>query len=368
MKRLVRIIKETNTAAISGGIRGLGNVTGDPAIADEHVSGYISDNQAYTEKLKGNITNGLYGFEEKDDEWSMSQKEVKTMKRIFHKSFKTLREEIANVAGSGEIAGLGVTPPDKPANWGEPGVSNKKQKKPSVLRRPPPLNEERRNEIEQNFKLDRDTKLQDIIDDFNEPPHEAYDAGDGKHFIHVWNHPHPDNPSVMERTTIFTNKQTGHTNARIDSRVIPSQHDDREELHHDMLTRGRTGGPKGFVADAYHMLMNGRAGKYAIINHGSAYVDPSGQIHLANSSRSKGAHGMIKRLKDKYEGVIHSIYDPKTGDLREPQSGGFVATTKMANDPKLNPLTKHAAQAIPQTMLDPEHRGPQNKPIWVNKK
>lgn len=288
------------------------------------------------------------------------------------KTFRTLREEIANVAGSGEIAGLGVTPSDKPANWGEPGVSKKiqrkLQRKPSVLRRTPPLNEERRNEIEQDFKLHKDTKLQDIIDDFGEPPHETYDAGDGKHFIHVWNHPHPDNPSVMERTTIFTDKQTGHTNAQIDSRVIPSQHDDREELHHNILTRGRTGGPKGFVVDAYHMLMNGRAGKYAILNHGGTYVKSSGEVKLTNSSRSKGAHGMIKRLKDKYEGVIHSIYDPKTGDLREPQSGGFVATTKMANDPKLDQLTKHAAEAIPQTMLDPDHRGPQNKPIWVNKK
>lgn len=46
----------------------------------------------------------------------------------------------ANAAGSGSIAGLGVTPAGKPANWGEPPVSKQAQRKHKyrILRRAPP--------------------------------------------------------------------------------------------------------------------------------------------------------------------------------------------------------------------------------------
>ena len=51
----------------------------------------------------------------------------------------------ANAAGGGAIAGIGVTAVGKPANWAEPGVSKKNQKKQtSILRRKAPnlINEE----------------------------------------------------------------------------------------------------------------------------------------------------------------------------------------------------------------------------------
>ena len=45
----------------------------------------------------------------------------------------------ANAAGGGAIAGIGVTTAGKPANWAEPGISKKNQKKQTdVLRRKPP--------------------------------------------------------------------------------------------------------------------------------------------------------------------------------------------------------------------------------------
>ena len=44
-----------------------------------------------------------------------------------------------NNSGSGNIAAMGVTPPGKPANWGEPGVSKKAQKRhTNILRRKAP--------------------------------------------------------------------------------------------------------------------------------------------------------------------------------------------------------------------------------------
>jgi hypothetical protein len=49
-------------------------------------------------------------------------------------------EAPVNNAGGGNIAGLGVGSPDKPANWGEPGVSKRNQQKhgTNVLKRDPP--------------------------------------------------------------------------------------------------------------------------------------------------------------------------------------------------------------------------------------
>ena len=44
-----------------------------------------------------------------------------------------------NNAGAGNIAAMGVTPPGKPANWGEPGVSkNAQNKHTKILRRKAP--------------------------------------------------------------------------------------------------------------------------------------------------------------------------------------------------------------------------------------
>jgi hypothetical protein len=45
----------------------------------------------------------------------------------------------ANAAGGGQVAGIGVTTAGKPANWAEPGISKKNQKKQTdILRRKPP--------------------------------------------------------------------------------------------------------------------------------------------------------------------------------------------------------------------------------------
>jgi hypothetical protein len=44
-----------------------------------------------------------------------------------------------NSAGGGGVASIGINPAGKPANWGEPGISKKAQKKQtSVLRRKAP--------------------------------------------------------------------------------------------------------------------------------------------------------------------------------------------------------------------------------------
>lgn len=74
MKNFKEILKETN---VSGGIgiRGLGNVTGEPAIDDDNVSNYIQNNQDYTNQLKSNMTDGMYGV--MDDNWWMDKKEIK---------------------------------------------------------------------------------------------------------------------------------------------------------------------------------------------------------------------------------------------------------------------------------------------------
>lgn len=260
MKTLKQIIKETNTT--SGlGIRGLGNVTGDPKVPEGSASHYIVSNQQFTQQLQGNMTANLYGIT--SDNWWMEKPDMKkyhaktgkvskvalkegsdhdhyeaiddvhvnlenrnhaideygygplnpnennqefwkqkaklwktttqeAMKSrcgncaAFNKSkeivnkisselgpagkvitekadlgfcemfhFKCaaartcdawlmngpIKEEIANAIGTGGIAGAGVTPPDKPANWGEPPVSLAVQKKHKtrILRRKSPI-------------------------------------------------------------------------------------------------------------------------------------------------------------------------------------------------------------------------------------
>jgi hypothetical protein len=46
---------------------------------------------------------------------------------------KVSEDAPVNNAGGGNIAGIGVPNPSKPANWGEPGVS--KKKKPLIGKR-----------------------------------------------------------------------------------------------------------------------------------------------------------------------------------------------------------------------------------------
>jgi hypothetical protein len=288
------------------------------------------------------------------------------------KKFKTLREEIANSVGSGAIPGVGVNPPDKPANWGEPGVSKKKQKEiqdnqTSVVMRRKAIFEERRNNISTGDKMPEDTHFDDFISDFGRKPDITHDAGDGKHLIHIFNEKHPDIPGATERTTLFTDRKTGHVNAHIESRVLQSEHNPDEELHSNLFTRGREGGPKGFVAHAYYMLMNGKSGKYAIFNHGGVYANSNGKIKLTNSSRSEGAHAMSLHMRtnpEKFPGIVYNIHDPKTGISREAGEGGYVSTRNMSG-----PLADYAERQIPQTLISPEHRDPlPEKPLWTNKK
>lgn len=285
------------------------------------------------------------------------------------KSFKTLREEIANVAGSGEIAGMGVTPPDKPANWGEPGVSRKKQKElqknPSVLRRNPPLNEEFRNRIGEIHKLPRDYHFQNAIDDNGRRPHRSYPAtGDGTHHIHVWEYDHPVIQGAKFRMTSWVNRGTGLVDAQVQSVVRPSSEPD-EELHSDLVTLGREGGPKGFVGKAYRDMMNGKTGnheghKYGILIHGDVKLKPnSKEIMLSPGSRSEGAAKMSSRLAREHKGVVRSIVDPKNPDAaREYGTGGHVASREMLGKPHMGGLVDYLSDQIPITHLDPKHRDP----------
>lgn len=95
MKKLKDILKETNFA--SGlAIRGLGNVSGEPAVDGEMVSNYISNNLDYTEQLKSNMTNGLYG--QMDDNWWMNRKEMKGFTKtgnIKGLAFKPITNKVA---------------------------------------------------------------------------------------------------------------------------------------------------------------------------------------------------------------------------------------------------------------------------------
>lgn len=68
------------------------------------------------------------------------------MKKYFYRRNQIKEDAPVNSIGSGAIAGAGISPPDKPSNWGEPGVTKKQQKKRTrILRRKQPImeNEER---------------------------------------------------------------------------------------------------------------------------------------------------------------------------------------------------------------------------------
>lgn len=288
------------------------------------------------------------------------------------KTFRTLREEIANVAGSGEIAGLGVTPPDKPANWGEPGVSRKKQKelqrKPSVLRRTPPLNEEFRNQMNEGHKLPKDYHFQDVISDYGRPPDRSYPAkGDGTHHIHVWERIHPNIKGAKFRTTVWIDRGSGLVNAHVQSIVRPSSEPD-EELHSDLVTLGREGGPKGIVGSAYRDIMNGKTGnheghKYGVLIHGEVRRDPNSMnVMLVPGSRSEGAAKMSSRLAREHKGVVRSIVHPQSPDkAREYGTGGHVASREMLHDKnrkRMAGLVDYLSDQIPITHIDPEYRDP----------
>jgi hypothetical protein len=88
-------VVETNTAAIGGAIRGLGNVTGE--VSPTEVSQYVLDNQAYTENLKsGNRTDGLWNSKSdpNDDFNWYDEKEAKMHKVNGQKTFKAMRAQL----------------------------------------------------------------------------------------------------------------------------------------------------------------------------------------------------------------------------------------------------------------------------------
>ncbi len=76
-------VVETNTAAM-GGVRGLGNVTGE--VSPTEVSQYVLDNQAYTQQLQNNNTEQLYTFND-DKAWMDTEEK----KKYQAKSLKAIR-------------------------------------------------------------------------------------------------------------------------------------------------------------------------------------------------------------------------------------------------------------------------------------
>ena len=83
-------VVETNTSAM-GGIRGLGNVTGE--VSPDGVSQYVVDNQAYTETLKGNQTSGLWYDDGIDRYWLDKKGSGEYQKRAV-KGFKAIKAQL----------------------------------------------------------------------------------------------------------------------------------------------------------------------------------------------------------------------------------------------------------------------------------
>lgn len=68
------------------------------------------------------------------------------MKKYFYRRKEMKEDAPVNSIGSGSIAGTGVSPPDRPTNWGEPGVTKKQQKnRIHILRRKKPIMEKKGN-------------------------------------------------------------------------------------------------------------------------------------------------------------------------------------------------------------------------------
>lgn len=83
MFRKSYVVETTNSSGISGGVRGLGNVTGE--VSPTEVSQYVLDNQAYTQQLQNNNTEQLYTFNDNNswmDEKGKQEYQAKTLKSI----------------------------------------------------------------------------------------------------------------------------------------------------------------------------------------------------------------------------------------------------------------------------------------------
>ena len=141
MKRFVRKITNINEIAnVSSGIgvRGFGDVTGEPKIEDQnpHIERITQNSIENSESVRAFVKNNTFGLYSDDyDGWWEDLKGMKDRKRAAVKSYfqqknQTLKEEMSggNSAGGGAIAGLGVTPEGKPSNFGEPGVNRAKTK------------------------------------------------------------------------------------------------------------------------------------------------------------------------------------------------------------------------------------------------
>jgi hypothetical protein len=86
-------VVETNTAAMApvGGVRGLGNVTGE--VSPTVTSNYVLSNQAYTEKMQGNQTSGLWVDDGIDSYWLDSKGKGEYQKKAT-KGFKAVRSQL----------------------------------------------------------------------------------------------------------------------------------------------------------------------------------------------------------------------------------------------------------------------------------
>ncbi len=83
-------VVENNTAGL-GGIRGLGNVTGE--VSPTVTSQYVLSNQSYTQTLQGNKTSGLWIDDGIKKPW-LDQKGKMEYHKKTEKSFKSLREQL----------------------------------------------------------------------------------------------------------------------------------------------------------------------------------------------------------------------------------------------------------------------------------
>ena len=82
-------VVETNTAAMGGGVRGLGNVTGE--VSPDGVSQYVLDNQAYTSSIQ-NSTDGMYTLD-KQNSW-LTGKDIGEYQKKAVKGFKGVRAQL----------------------------------------------------------------------------------------------------------------------------------------------------------------------------------------------------------------------------------------------------------------------------------
>lgn len=178
MTKTFKQIKEEIANVSAGfGVRGFGDVSGTPKVGDEpennpHIDRVIQgadENNNLVNQLIKNNSYDLYDFD--DDNWwaqagakgssltGLGKSDTKgnktkgaglefdTVKHSHGKHKGIVQEEIggvsgaagiANVAGSGYIAGVGSPLEGKPSNWGEPGISKKNRKKHKILTRAKP--------------------------------------------------------------------------------------------------------------------------------------------------------------------------------------------------------------------------------------